>query len=432
MRPEAGARVDNERARGGRPRRGGGREAAERAGGSRMPADYAQYVDADLVIGVLCDLVAIDSRNPDLVPGAPGEEAIARCLAERLRELGLEVHWQQVAPGRPNVVAVLRGTDPRAPSLMWNGHLDTVGVEGMAEPFRPRREGGLVYGRGAYDMKAGLAAAVGALDAIRRAGRLPGDVVLAGVCDEEYASLGTSALVKEYRTMGALVLEPTALGVGLCHKGFVWVEVEARGKAAHGSNYREGVDAILRMGRFLAALDGYQRSYLMARHHPYLGSPSLHASWIEGGGELSTYPARCTLRLERRTLPGETDEQVRAEVEHLVRQVAEEEAWAGEVTRAGDWQVRLLLSRPPYEVGVGERVVRALREGYRRALGQEPALTGSYPWTDAVLLGQAGIPCAIFGPGGGGAHARVEYVSEEQTVAAARVLAETAAVFATL
>ncbi|MBC7338722.1 MAG: M20/M25/M40 family metallo-hydrolase [Firmicutes bacterium] len=397
-----------------------------------MGSDYARHVDADLVVEVLCDLVAIDSRNPDLVPGAPGERAIATYLGERLRDLGLEVHWQEVAPGRPNVVGILRGRDPSAPSLLWNGHLDTVGVEGMDAPFSPRREDGFVYGRGAYDMKAGLAAAVGALAAIRRAGPPPGDVLLAGVCDEEYASLGTSALVREYRATGALVLEPTALGVGLCHKGFVWVEVEAAGRAAHGSNYREGVDAILRMGRFLAALDVYQRSELMARHHPYLGSPSLHASLVEGGGEWSTYPPHCRLHLERRTLPGETDEQVRAEVERLVRQVTEEEARAGLAVPPEPWRVGIVLSRPPYQVGAGERVVRALREGYRRALGQEPAFTGSYPWTDAVLMGQAGVPCAIFGPGGGGAHARVEYVSEEQTVMAARVLAEMAAVFAGL
>ncbi|MDI6894087.1 MAG: M20/M25/M40 family metallo-hydrolase [Bacillota bacterium] len=396
-----------------------------------MQGDYARHVDQDLVIEVLCELVAIDSRNPDLVPGAPGEEAIARYLGDRLGRIGLEVRFQEVAPGRPNVVGILRGGDPRAPVLMWNGHLDTVGVEGMADPFRARREGGMVYGRGAYDMKAGLAAAVGALDAIRRAGGVPGDVILAGVCDEEYASLGTSALVREYGAAGALVLEPTALGIGLGHKGFVWVEVEAAGRAAHGSNYREGVDAILRAGRLLGALDRHQRSHLMARLHPYLGAPSLHASWIEGGGELSTYPARCTLRLERRTLPGESEEHVRAEVEELIRQVSEEEARAGMETSPADWRVRLLLSRRPYEVDVRERVVGALVEGYRRALGAEPSYTGSYPWTDAVLLGQAGIPCAILGPGGGGAHARVEYVSEEQTVAAARVLAETAAAFAT-
>jgi len=389
----------------------------------------ADLVDGELVIEVLCELVAIDSRNPDLVPGAPGEEAIARYLGDRLRQMGLEVHLREVAPGRPNVVGILRGRDPRAPAMIWNGHLDTVGVEGMVDPFVPRREGGMVYGRGAYDMKAGLAAAVGALDAIRRAGGAPGDVILAAVCDEEYASLGTSALVREYSAAGALVLEPTALGVGVCHKGFVWVEVEVAGRAAHGSNYREGVDAILRAGRFLCALDRYQRGHLMARHHPYLGSPSVHASWIEGGGELSTYPARCTLRLERRTLPGESDEDVLAEVEELVRQVGEEEARSGMEVSPSDWRVSLLLSRQAYEVDAGERVVRALVEGYRRALGAEPRYTGSYPWTDAVLLGQAGIPCAIFGPGGGGAHARVEYVSEEQTVAAARVLAETAEVF---
>jgi acetylornithine deacetylase len=386
-------------------------------------------VDGELVIQVLCELVAIDSRNPDLVPGAPGEEAIARYLGDRLRQMGLEVRFREVAPGRPNVVGILRGRDPCAPAMIWNGHLDTVGVEGMVDPFVPRREGGMVYGRGAHDMKAGLAAAVGALDAIRRAGGVPGDVILAGVCDEEYASLGTSALVREYSAAGALVLEPTALDVGLCHKGFVWLEVEAAGRAAHGSNYREGVDAILRAGRFLCALDRYQRGHLMARHHPYLGSPSVHASWIEGGGELSTYPARCTVRLERRTLPGESDEQVLAEVEELVRQVVEEEVRGGMQASPADWRVSLLLSRPPYEVDAAERVVRALVEGYRRALGVEPRYTGSYPWTDAVLLGQAGIPCAIFGPGGGGSHARVEYVSEEQTVAAARVLAETAAVF---
>lgn len=394
-----------------------------------MTGPAGELVNPELVVEILCDLVAIDSRNPDLVPGAPGEESIARYLRQRLEAWGLEVRWQEVAPGRPNVVGILRGREPGAPRLLWNGHLDTVGVEGMADPFRPRQENGLVYGRGAYDMKAGLAAAMGAIDALRRGGGAPGDVILAGVCDEEYASLGTQALVREFRAEGALVLEPSGLGVGTSHKGFVWLEVVVRGRAAHGSNYREGRDAILRMGRFLVALDS-QRRRLMAREHPYLGSPSLHASLISGGKELSTYPDSCLLQLERRTLPGESQEDALSEVETLLRQVREEEAAGGEPGEEGDWQVRTLLSRSAYEVSPQERVVRALQEGFRRALGKEPCFTGSYPWTDAVLLGQAGIPAVIFGPGGGGAHAAVEYVSEEETVQAARVLVETALAFA--
>lgn len=382
----------------------------------------AATVDGNLVLEVLEELVRIDSRNPELVPGAPGEEAIARYLARSLQELGLEVHIQEVVPGRPNVVGVLRGKQRGAPSLMWNGHLDTVGTAGMGDPFRPRREGGRLFGRGAYDMKAGLAAAVGALAALQAAGGPPGDVIFAGVCDEEYASRGTQALVQDFRSDAAMVLEPTALGVGICQKGFLWAQVTVKGRAAHGSNYREGIDAIVRMGHFLVALDTYQGRVLAAREHRYLGYPSVHASLIEGGRELSTYPDLCLLKLERRTLPGETDEAVMDELRALARQVAGEDP-------GQEVQVEFLLSRPPYEISPEEPVVRALRAAYLRVGGRESQYTGSLPWTDAALLGQAGIPCLIFGPGGAGAHAAEEYVYAEETVQAAQVLAEAAVVF---
>lgn len=191
-------------------------------------------------------LVAIDSINPALVPGGAGESAIARFIASWAREAGLEVEIVEPVAGRPSVVAVARGTGG-GKSLILNAHTDTVGVAGMADPLTPRVEGKRLYGRGAYDMKAGLAASMAvAAAAVGRGWR--GALILAAVADEEHASLGTAAVVERWRADAAIVTEPTALDLSVAHKGFSWLAVETQGVAAHGSRPDLGVDAIAKMG----------------------------------------------------------------------------------------------------------------------------------------------------------------------------------------
>ena len=350
---------------------------------------------------LLRDLVAINSVNPSLVPGAPGEGEAAACLAACLRSLGLDVTETDVAPGRPNVVAVVEGAQP-GPTLLLCGHLDTVGVDGMTDPFTPVERDGRLYGRGAQDMKGGVAACVGAAEILASEGLARGRVVIAGVVDEEYASLGAEALVRDWRADGAVITEPTDLAVGVAHKGFAWIEVQTHGRAAHGSRPDEGRDAILAMGRVLGVLDRFDQELRARPTHTLLGSGSLHASTISGGTEASMYPASCTLFMERRTLPGEDGARALHEVEQMLA-----------VLRRNDAEfkadARLIVERPAYALDQTAELPQQLIVA-GRARGLEARIAGLSYWTDAAILGGSGIPTVVFGPRGAGLHSAVEYV----------------------
>ena len=365
-------------------------------------------------------LVGIDSVNPELVPGGAGEAEIARFVAAWLERAGLAVSVEEATPGRPNVVGVVRGRgDGR--SLMLNAHLDTVGVAGMERPHDPYVEDGRLYGRGSYDMKGSLAAIMLAARELRARG-LAGDVVVTAVADEEYASVGTDAVAERWTADAAVVTEPTGLDVCVAHKGFVWLELETRGRAAHGSRPDLGVDAIVKMGHVLAGLDALDRRLRARPTHPLLESGSLHASLVEGGQELSSYPERCLLRAERRTIPGETPELVVAEVEAVLDGLA----GADPDFHAS---VRATFDRPPFEVAETEPIVEVVRAAVCAAQGRDPALVGHFAWMDSAVLAAAGIPTVVFGPGGGGAHAVVEWVELRGVERCTEVLVAAAAAF---
>lgn len=380
-----------------------------------------ERLQRDDVASLLSELVAIDSVNPSLVPGAAGESAIAHFVAEWLSAQGLDVEVEEVLPGRPNVVAVVAGHSA-ARSLMLNAHLDTVGVAGMQHPFQPQIDGDRLSGRGAYDMKAGLAAAMLAARDVARAGGAAGDVLVAAVMDEEYESLGTQALVKQLKTNGAVVTEPTGLRLCTAHKGFAWIDVETQGRAAHGSKPELGIDAIAHMGRFLGELERYGNVLSTRSRHQLLGTGSVHASLIEGGQELSSYPEQCRLQIERRTIPGETETVVLREIEELFDRLrARDERFDG--------SARPTVWRDPFEVSLDEPVVRALEGAALAVTGQTPEIYGDTPWMDAALLSAAGIPTVVFGPGGAGAHATTEYASLTQVEDCAKILTQMALEF---
>lgn len=369
----------------------------------------------DPTLQLLRELIAIDSVNPSLVPGGAGEQQVAEAYAADLRGAGLDVELVEVAPGRPNVVGVLQGREAGR-TLLLCGHLDTVGVEGMEEPFTPIERDGRLYGRGAQDMKGGLAAIAGAARAVASSARLRrGRLVVAGVIDEEYASVGADALVADWRADAAVVTEPTGLQLAVAHKGFVWIEVETKGRAAHGSRPEDGRDAIMRMGRVIAALEQLSRELGARSPHPLVGTASLHASMIDGGREWSSYPDACRLRLERRTSSGETADTALAEVTSTLQALREADA-----ELEGD--ARVVFARPPYEIDARAEIVLALMNA-ADGTGLDVTPRGVSFWTDAAILGGAGIPSVVFGPGGAGLHSTREHVVVSDVLTCRDVLA---------
>ena len=368
----------------------------------------------DDLVALLSQLVAVGSVNPSLVPGGAGEAEVAGVVARWAESEGLEAERLEETPGRPSVLVRARGSGS-GQALLLCAHTDTVGLEGMASPLEPRVEGDRLYGRGAYDMKAGLAAALLACRELARE-PLAGDVVVAAVADEEHESLGVQEALRSVSAGAAVVTEPTELEVVVAHRGFVWAELEVTGRAAHGSRPHLGVDAIVKAGPLLTALGELDRS-LGAATHPLLGRGSVHASLIEGGAELSSYPARCVIGLERRTLPSETAAHVEAELAAIIDR-----------SRAADpelvaWQ-RTLLVREPFEVDPSAHVVGAVRAAAAGVLGEEPPIAGASYWADAAFIASAGIPTVMFGPAGEGAHADEEWVSISSTEAVTRTLVE--------
>jgi len=372
----------------------------------------------DPAIALLRELVAIDSVNPSLVPGAAGEASIAGAIAAHLRGIGLDVEVQDAAPGRPNVIGVLEGRRPGR-SLMLCGHIDTVGVEGMRAPFDPVERDGRLYGRGSQDMKGGVAAMIDAARIIAGEGLERGRLVIACVVDEEFASIGADALVSRWRADAAVVTEPTDLQIAIGHKGFAWFEVETRGRAAHGSRPLEGRDAIMRMGRVLHELEQLDRRLQAVPPDPLLGTASLHASIIEGGREMSSYPDRCILKLERRTVSSESSRQLADEIEEIVARLKQAD-------REFEGSVTPMVSRPPYRLAPDHELPVALERALASTGGAaagNAGFVGMTFWTDAAVLGSAGIPAVLFGPGGAGLHSAEEYVEIQDVLRCRDVLA---------
>lgn len=372
------------------------------------------HTSRDPCISLLRDLVAIDSVNPSLVPGAAGEGSIAAAIATHMQRLHLDVVVQEVAPGRPNVIGVLEGTRP-GPSLMLCGHVDTVGVDGMRDPFDPRECDGRLFGRGSQDMKGGIAAMIDAARVATERGFSRGRLLIAAVVDEEYASIGADALVTTWSADMAVVTEPTDLQIAVGHKGFAWIDVVTRGRAAHGSRPKDGRDAIVRMGRVLTRLEALDRALQARPPHPVMGTGSLHASLINGGRELSSYPDRCELQLERRTVAGETGDHAEREIQEILKALRQEDP-----EFEGD--ARLTFARPPYELPRGHPLPAALAAA-SPAIHRSAEAIGMSFWTDAAVLGHAGIPTVLFGPGGAGLHSTEEYVNVDDVVACRDALA---------
>lgn len=379
--------------------------------------------DAQYITSTLTDLVRTRSINPAFADGEPSDErAIATVVGKMMTALGMEITEYEPEPGRVSVVGRLRGTGGGR-SLMLYGHIDTVGVTAMPEPFAATVRDGKLYGRGAYDMKGGVTSCLATVKALRDAGtRLRGDVLIACVADEEVASIGMADVLKHVRADAAIVTEATELRVCLAHRGFSWVEVETLGTAAHGSRFDLGVDANMRMGRFLSRLDRLEQELRARPRHPLVGPPSLHAAVIRGGTGTSTYADYCRLEIERRTVPGETEEQVLAELRALTDALAAEDS----TFKAN---VRAMLTRGSFEVDANAPIVHAVLGAATNVLGAKPDVIGEPYWMDAALLSDVGIDTVVIGPVGAGAHALEEWVSLDSINKLTDILTTAAAEF---
>jgi acetylornithine deacetylase len=368
------------------------------------------------VVALTRALVRIDSRNPELVRGAPGEGEASHLLADILTAWGFRVALQEAAPGRPNVIARIGEARADAPTLMFNGHIDVVDVEGMSHPpFEAQATDGRLYGRGATDMKGGVSTMCAAA---WRAAQSPltGEIIVTAVVDEEFKSIGTKTMLRSgVRADAAIVTEPTRLGIAPAHRGFTWTEVVVRGRAAHGSRYDIGIDAIRHAGVLLAELHDYEESELVRHTHPLLGHASLHAATIEGGSGWSTYPESCTLRIERRTVPGEEADDAVGEIDAACQRI-------GARIPGFTAHVRHVFSQRPSDVALDAPVVERLGDALRDE-GEPVTVDGLSAWTDAALLNEAGIPAICFGPGDiTMAHSAEEWVSIGELERATAVL----------
>ncbi len=366
-------------------------------------------------------LVQIDSRNPTLSPDGPGERDVALALGRVLEEWGFSVELSDSGSNRPNLIARIGPSSGAA--IMFAGHLDTVGVEGMThDPFSGDMSNGRIYGRGSCDMKSGVAAmCVAALKASRKAGSdAKRQIIIAAVTDEEYESLGMHAMLDAgIRAEYAVLTEPTRLAICPAHRGFVWSEIEFTGRAAHGSRWDIGIDAIRHAGLVLAGIDELDAGALQNRKHELLGRGSIHASTIVGGIGMSTYPDKCILRIERRTIPGESADDSLAELRAICENVR---------TRRPelDATVRLIAAQEPSDVKVEAPVVRMLSNALAKE-DLDSRIEGLSAWTDAALLNASGISAVCFGPGDIAlAHSAEEFVPVDEIDKATRVLTRVA------
>lgn len=379
-------------------------------------------IDENFLIHTLRDLVQINSVNPDLSSDGPGEEEIGLYIDGVLRSLNIRSEVVQLAPKRVNVIGILKGTG-NGKSLMLNAHTDTVGIEGMEAPFSAAIKDGKLYGRGAYDMKASIAAMLAATKALRdNSIALDGDLMVTFVADEEYESIGIQDLVKNYKTDAAIVMEPTDLDVCIGHRGFGIFEITTNGKVAHGGRHQEGIDANMKMGAVLTELEKHSRKLPDEKSHPLFGQASMHVPVIRGGESLFIYSGKCSIQVERRTLPGETQQEILKDFQTIIDERAAED-------KDFSAQVKPLIWRDPYEISRDTPIVQTVMQCASDVIGNKPSYIGHTWWEDSAIIGKNGTDTVIFGPLGGGIHQKIEWVDIKSVVDLSKILVQTAILY---
>lgn len=383
-----------------------------------MPVTPAEAIE------LVSAMVRIESVTPWLIPTGSGEGAVAQFIADWLKDTGAEIEIVEVEPGRPNVLARLRGTGG-GPTLCLNAHSDTVGFGNWPdEALEPRLDGDRLYGLGAADDKSGCAAAMLVLRALARSGtKLRGDLLVACVADEEGISIGSEHLARQGGIDAAIVIEPQPTeDLVVEHQGFGWIDVITHGVAAHGSAPQLGVDAIVHLAEVISRLHKLDRDVFTASPSAMNGRTVFHTGTIKGGTDYATYPNEATLGIEIGTQPGEHLSDRVAEIEAIFVEIAADEpGFSGEVA--------VRLDRDPFLAEAHERLQEVLAAAMERVLGQPPKVTGVNAWTDAALMQAAGIPTLLIGATGGNYHAPDEWISVSELVKLCAILEQAIAAF---
>ena len=384
-----------------------------------LPLSRALVSESD-VVGILSDLVAIPSVNPQhasaLIPPY-GEAAVSDYVEAFGRSLGLLVERQSVLPGRDNVIITVEGTDPSR-ALLFECHMDTVpGWDGDPDPFMPRLVDGRLYGRGACDVKGTLAAMLAAIRAVVQSGQsLQRSLILAAVVDEEHQARGVTYFAAHGpRPEAAVVGEPTSLAIAIAHKGCVRWRVATRGRSVHSSKSHLGINAIDSMVTLLSDLHVQVEATLGNREHPLVGKPSLSICTIRGGVAVNVIPDRCEVEVDRRTLPGESLTGVISGFEDLVREIAEKRGIEVDIEPP-------FVVDPALGTAADADIVQELSGASNQVLGSA-RIIGVPFGTDGSKLSNVGIPTVVFGPGSIDlAHTRDEHVAIEEVALAASIL----------
>ncbi len=351
---------------------------------------------------LLAELIALPSVNPAFLPPRhphAGEARVAEFLAAAGTRAGLDMEFQKVLPSRPNLLARLRPVGKVRRTILLAPHLDTVNVA-SEDQFTPRTKGGRMFGRGACDTKGSVAAYFTALCALARAGARPAEteIIFTGLVDEEQGQGGSRFLAaNKFKADLAIVGEPTRLRLATAHKGSVWLEVETRGKSAHGATPWFGANAVLAMARVVETLETDFAERLKKRRHPLLGAGSVSVGTIQGGTQTNIVPDRCVIGVDRRTLPGESEAATRREVDEFLR------------ARKLKARVANVKLKPCCALETDARL--PLVRQFLRSLGQRRP-EGLHYFCDAAVLAQGHIPSVVFGPGDiAQAHTADEWIS---------------------
>ncbi len=386
----------------------------------------SKHFSEDELVNLLKDLVAIPSYS-----GIENQETkVAEYIYNLFKKEGIDTEITHVQDGRKNVTAVLKGRG-KGKSLLLTGHMDTVPPYDMEDALDMKIEGDKLIGRGTNDMKGPLACMIMTLIAIKRAGiQLEGDLIFAGVVDEEEKSLGTIDLIeKGVKADGAIVGEPTKLDICIAHRGLEWLEFNFEGKTVHGGAQAEGINAILRASNFIQKSEEKIIPKLSERKHPVTGTSTMNYGTINGGTQPSTVAGSCNMKIDRRWIPGEKYEEVLNEYREVLKELKEEDPKFKCEMKVMDVSVmKEGYVHEPMEIDADHPLVKTLVKSSEEAYGSTPKKTYFPAWSDGGLLHTyADIPTLVFAPGDlETAHSKDEFIDKKELVPAVKIYALTA------